>query len=330
MKRFLSILFCVLFAQITFAQENIIKFDNFSIVGKISYNDIDTISSLFKISDGYEILGCKVSACIRGFYQDAVSSDSKLTLQQRAIIKQMSMQRNFSIENIVIKNTITGETKIYDYIAVSKDGPAAFLHYGHDNDVRLLVKPSYYDYDTSKYTVKSYKIVGANSEYYFDTTIYGNRIDSTLNSEMHKFGKFGTDISITNVVCVENKTGREIKNITFLKDKYQEQPKDEDYHRNFIYRSKNYFLNKNAYIDFIYERKYQIDSVEVFLHKSYNDYYDYNWNEYKYTSADFKFTGEYFPANLKEAIKKTPVFSIVSFQVYHNNECENIPLIINE
>lgn len=260
------------------------------------------------VSDGYEVVSFIISATVKGFYIDAPAFGNQLSDAQRRIINTVPQGSKIYIEDIRVMNKKDSTIVSLPPQVVIKDGLYARVVEDERNEVKVLVFQSFKDEETSKsarYTVKSFVISAIHPNYAFFTKIDGNVIDSVT---LLKIDRWCYDV--TNVVCIDNQTKEEHSL------RYAVMGHDCESDDMVVYRSKDYFLKKNAKLDFIYRPYFKIDSVLV----TYPDSYEHICS----------FKGDVFDDNFKKFIRETEPFQQINFTVYHGEECEHIPLYIVE
>lgn len=277
----------------------------------LSQKQLDDIHSISTDSDEWEVVSFKVSTIVKGFCQDAQSTSDKITMQQHEIFKQAHIGGKIYFEDIKVQNKTTGVIKDVMEMAIFKDGICAMIEeHEHDglSDAHIRVYPSFNSRadDTSRYSVKSFKLLtAATPKYAFCATYQGNYVDTTICTMLMSEDSQYDYVAIN---CIDNQTQQEftLGKLYGVKEKYSFGFKD-------LLRSKEYFTKKNAKLDFIYKQNFKIDSVSV-------EFY----NDLSKKTEEYTFKGDVFDDKFKKYIRNSvPVYSWINFYIYHSGgQCE--------
>lgn len=289
----------------------------------IPQSAVDSDLSLTNIPENYYVNSFKISAFIKGFNQEYVSNSHSVTDRQKNLISQVPTGEKIYVENIKLVDRQTDEIVTADVFYLIKDGVNARGDWsqnwnweGYEDDIHphIYAYPSLTskDWYWKEYIVQSFRIEAVNPDYVFSLDVEGNQIDSVTYSHLTKLCH---SYWVKNIRCREVSTG---------KDVYAPDIEPTNGNTGFLYRSKDYFLKSNSKIDFFYKQDFKIDSVQVKERTNERYYYTPEYN------VLYKFNGDIFPKDLKAIIKKTKLFSILTFSVFHSGKMEDVEVIIVE
>ena len=287
-------------------------------LGGLGYNrfindtNIDTISGLSGIPEGYTAVGFSISATVKGFEQRIESRSAKLNAAQRQLMYSVKPGEKIYIGDIKIKNNRTQKISSEPVVTLVKDGVTANMPYYYtmsDNIYtpqrrRIYAYPSSSSSDTSQFIVQSFEIEAVHPDFIYHASVMGNEIDSATFAQITKIG-YG--FTIKNIVAEDIKTGNreDVRAFTI----------NDDGSGKYLCRSKNYFMKKNCKINFVYPMPAVIDSVSgVFV----------NGN----APTTVKFAGGTFTKEVQKLMKRTPLYSVATFSVYYNGKEEKINVMI--
>lgn len=291
----------------------------------IPSNAVETVTRLTNIPENHQVIQFTLSATIRGFTLDATSKTADLTAQQRKILHDVPAGGKIYIDDIKLKNGITGKIENTETIILIKDGIDARCDWG-EGAYEDYYRPKIYVYpsfgskndDTTHYVVQSFRIEATNPDYVFLYEIDGNKIDSITFSHLTQHNTSGWQGShdnfwIRDIRCKEVATGKDVSAPDI-------KPSNENIF-SYVYRSKNYFLNSNSKINFFYKPNFKIDSVCVRPPSVYANVVP---------DAISKFNGDVFPKDFKVFVKNMKPFTALVFYIYHDGKEEKVSVMIVE
>ena len=286
-------------------------------------NALDTVTHLTNIPDNHRVITFTITGMIKGESYSASSNNAALTIRQREIISKVPAGEKLYINNIKLRNEITGQVISADRISLTKDGMDARCNWGafdYEDYPKIYAYPSLgsNDDDSTHYIVQSFRIEATNPDYVFLYEIDGNKIDSITFSHLTQHNTSGWQGShdnfwIRDIRCKEVATGKDVSAPDI-------KPSNENIF-SYVYRSKNYFLNSNSKIDFFYKPNFKIDSVSVIPPSVYANVVP---------DAISKFNGDVFPKDFKAFVKNMKPFTALVFYIYHDGKEEEVSVMIVE
>ena len=286
-------------------------------------NALDTVTHLTNIPDNHRVITFTITGMIKGESYSASSNNAALTIRQREIISKVPAGEKLYINNIKLRNEITGQVISADRISLTKDGMDARCNWGafdYEDYPKIYAYPSFgsKNDDTTHYVVQSFRIEATNPDYFFLYEIDGNKIDSITFSHLTQHNTSGWQGShdnfwIRDIRCKEVATGKDVSAPDI-------KPSNENIF-SYVYRSKNYFLNSNSKIDFFYKPNFKIDSVSVIPPSVYANVVP---------DAISKFNGDVFPKDFKAFVKNMKPFTALVFYIYHDGKEEKVSVMIVE
>ncbi|MCF8374168.1 MAG: hypothetical protein K9H64_21275 [Bacteroidales bacterium] len=163
-----------------------------------------------------------MTAITQGFEMVLSSPSNKLTPEQKELFKSLIPGQKFYFENIKIRLKKDGSS-IKTYFIMTKDGPNADVlkrkgEYSQKSVDHLIQNPRIYAYpdfssfDTSQFTVSSFKIKSHQPDYYYELESTNN----LLTPEMILLLKRATnDITVSNIKAADkNKQSIDFLDIT--------------------------------------------------------------------------------------------------------------------
>ena len=286
-------------------------------------NALDTVTHLTNIPDNHRVITFTITGMIKGESYSASSNNAALTIRQREIISKVPAGEKLYINNIKLRNEITGQVISADRISLTKDGMDARCNWGafdYEDYPKIYAYPSLgsNDDDSTHYIVQSFRIEATNPDYVFLYEIDGNKIDSITFSHLTQHNTSGWQGShdnfwIRDIRCKEVATGKDVSAPDI-------KPSNENIF-SYVYRSKNYFLNSNSKIDFFYKPNFKIDSVSVRPPSVYANVVP---------DAISKFNGDVFPKDFKAFVKNMKPFTALVFYIYHDGKEEKVSVMIVE
>ncbi|MBO4245070.1 MAG: hypothetical protein J5882_08460 [Bacteroidales bacterium] len=266
-----------------------ISLDGYGYNGYISDEAIDTVSGITGVPEGYTVAGFSVSAIVNGFTQTIESRTAKLNAAQRQLMHSLKPGSKIYVEDINLKNNRTNNVSTEAVITLIKDGITAKTINGGRT---VCVYPYVNSDDPTKYQVLSFEVETIHPDFVYNFKVEGNTIDS---ADFAMLTQNGYGFNITNIEAehIQTKVREHIRHLTVA-----------DYSgARFICRSKEYFLKKNAKINFVYPVSAEIDSVQgVFIGEDGLD------------SCSFK--GCTVPRTVQRRMKHTPLYTTAHFTIY--------------
>lgn len=266
-----------------------ISLDGFEYNAYISDEAIDTVSGIVGVPEGYTVLGFSVSAIVNGFTQTIESRSAKLNAAQRQLMHTLKPGAKIYVEDINLKNNRTNNVSTEAVLTLIKDGITAKAINGGRT---VCVYPYVNSDDTTKYQVISFEVETTHPDFVYHFEVKGNTIDS---ADFAMLTQNGYGFNITNIEAenIQTKQREHIRQLTVA-----------DYSgTRFICRSKDFFLKKNAKINFVYPMPAEIDSVQ-------GDFIG------EYGLEICSFNGSTVPRTVQRRMKHAPLYSTAHFTIY--------------